>query len=225
MKRCSSQHTQTAQNTRLGTALRVVNNGGRACCLTKHVVIKTRLCKPWDARCHSAACVRVSLSRQAEQATQERRVLSMSHRVGKWGAVKKNLSPLTMWEPLFDVPFQPQGRSPAPALRRGERWGRRAPCGGALGRFPALLFTARLTALLRAAALRACRRWRNARTRRQVRPAILVVTSLGERRAARGSARCRGSRRGAKKSLFAPDARWLVSTDLALLPALPTWPA
>ena len=34
----------------------------------------------------------------------------------------------------------------------------------------------------------------------------------------RGSARCRGRRRGAKKSLFAPGARWLVSTGLALLP-------
>ena len=96
--------------------------------------------------------------------------------------------------------------------------GRRAPCGGALRQFPALQFAARLTALLCAAALRARRRWRNARTRRYVQPAVLVVGSLGEQRAARGSARCHGSRRGAKKSLFAPDARWLVSTDLALLP-------
>ena len=115
-------------------------------------------------------------------------------------------------------PLHPHGRSPAPALRWGERWDRSAPCGGALGRFPALLFTARLTAYLCAAALRARRRWRNARTRRRVQPAVLVVGSLGERRAARGSARCRGRRRGAKKLLFAPDARWLVSTDLTLLP-------
>ena len=34
----------------------------------------------------------------------------------------------------------------------------------------------------------------------------------------RGSARCRGRRRGAKKLRFAPDTRWLVSTDLSLLP-------
>ena len=33
-----------------------------------------------------------------------------------------------------------------------------------------------------------------------------------------GSARGRGRMRGAKKSLFAPHARWLVSTDLSLLP-------
>ena len=83
-------------------------------------------------------------------------------------------------------PLHPHGRSPAPALRRGGRWGRSAPCGGALGRFPALLFTARLTAFLCAAALRARRRWRNARTRRRVQPAVLLVGSLGERRAARG---------------------------------------
>ena len=74
------------------------------------------------------------------------------------------------------------------------------------------------TTVLHAAALCARRRWRNARTRRQVHPALLVVASLGERRAAQGSARCRGRRRGAKKSLFAPDARWPVSTDLSLLP-------
>ena len=116
------------------------------------------------------------------------------------------------------LPPSPHGRSPAPALRREERWGRSAPCGGALRRFPALVFAARLTAFLRAAALRARRRWRIARTRRRVQPAVLVVGSLGERRAVRGSARCRGRRRGVKKSLFAPDARWLVSTDLALLP-------
>ena len=116
------------------------------------------------------------------------------------------------------VPPPPHGRSPAPALRREERWGRSAPCGGALRRFPALVFAARLTAFLRAAALRARRRWRIARTRRRVQPAVLVVGSLGERRAARGSARCRGRQRGAKKSLFAPGARWLVSTGLALLP-------
>ena len=114
-------------------------------------------------------------------------------------------------------PLHPHGRSPAPALRRGERWGRSAPCGGALGRFPALQFSARLTAFLCAAALRARRRWRNAWTRRRVQPAVLVVGSLGERRAVRGSARCRGRRRGAKKSLFAPDARWLLFKDLTLL--------
>ena len=51
------------------------------------------------------------------------------------------------------------------------------------------------------------------------RPAFCpVVTNLGERRAARGSARCRGRPRGAKKSLFAPGVRWLVSTDPSLLP-------
>ena len=36
-------------------------------------------------------------------------------------------------------PPPPPQRSPAPALLRGERWGRSAPCGGALRRFPALV--------------------------------------------------------------------------------------
>ena len=43
--------------------------------------------------------------------------------------------------------------------------------------------------------------------RQHVEPAVLVVTSLGERRAVRGGARRRGRRRGAKKSLFAPRHR------------------
>ena len=77
---------------------------------------------------------------------------------------------------------------------------------------------------VRAAALRTRRRWMNARTRRHVEPAVLMVTSLGERRAVRGSARCRCRQRGAKKSLFTRDARRRCPRTSPCCPALPTRP-
>ena len=76
-----------------------------------------------------------------------------------------------------------------------------------------------------AAAPRARRRWRNALTRRQVQPAVLVVASLGERRAVRGALpiAADGEARKSRCSRRA-HAGWC-SRTLCCCPALPTRPA